>query len=73
MFIQGCKLDWSNTDSNTYLRHIPALQTDYIPFTKPVTIFTGENGTGKSTLLEAMDCQWIQPRRWHQELCLFHL
>lgn len=54
MFIQGCKLDWSTTDSNTYLRHIPALQTDYIPFTKPVTIFTGENGTGKSTLLEAM-------------------
>lgn len=46
MFIQGCKPDWSNTDSDTYLR--------YIPFTKPFIIFTIENSTGKSTLPEAM-------------------
>lgn len=54
MFIQGCKSDWSNTDSDTYLRYIPALHTDYIPFTKPFLIFTIENSTGKSTLPEAM-------------------
>ena len=29
-------------------------QTDTIPFTSPVTCFTGENGTGKSTLLRAI-------------------
>jgi predicted ATPase len=29
-------------------------QSQSIPFTSPVTIFVGENGTGKSTLLEAL-------------------
>ena len=29
-------------------------KTDAIPFTAPVTFFVGENGTGKSTLLEAI-------------------
>jgi predicted ATPase len=29
-------------------------QTKYLPFDSPVTLFVGENGTGKSTLLEAM-------------------
>ena len=29
-------------------------QTRHIPFTTPVSIFVGENGTGKSTLLEAL-------------------
>jgi predicted ATPase len=29
-------------------------QPQYIPFTTPVTLFVGENGTGKSTLLEAL-------------------
>jgi len=29
-------------------------QTTYLPFDTPVTMFVGENGTGKSTLLEAL-------------------
>ncbi len=29
-------------------------QTETIGFTRPVTVFAGENGTGKSTLLEAL-------------------
>ncbi|HSL62087.1 MAG TPA: AAA family ATPase [Desulfotignum sp.] len=29
-------------------------QTGSLPFTRPVTVFAGENGTGKSTLLEAI-------------------
>jgi len=29
-------------------------QTPYLPFDTPVTMFIGENGTGKSTLLEAL-------------------
>lgn len=29
-------------------------QTDHLMFDRPVTLFTGENGTGKSTLLKAL-------------------
>lgn len=29
-------------------------QTKYLSFDTPITLFVGENGTGKSTLLEAL-------------------
>lgn len=41
-----------------YLQEIPAIQhlahTGSLPLSSPVTFFVGENGTGKSTLLEAI-------------------
>ena len=38
-----------------YLAALPCLQTlASLPFTRPVTYFVGENGTGKSTLLEGL-------------------
>ena len=41
-----------------YLNEIPAVQQllrdGTMDFLKPVTIFVGENGTGKSTILEAI-------------------
>jgi len=38
-----------------YPFHLPAFhQTEELCFETPVTLFTGENGTGKSTLLEAV-------------------
>lgn len=43
---------------NSYLSDLPAVrylqQNDALRFTAPVTFFVGENGTGKSTLLEAI-------------------
>ena len=46
-----------NTDS--YLCDLPVIQylsrQKHLPFSSPVTFFVGENGTGKSTLLEAIE------------------
>lgn len=43
---------------NTYLSKIPAIKTlisgEIIKFEKSVTFFVGENGTGKSTILESL-------------------
>ncbi len=47
-----------NIDTNSYLYHLPIVQylreDKTICFEKDVTFFVGENGTGKSTLLEAI-------------------
>ena len=45
-------------DRNSYLQVLPAVQylrkVSTLNFSSPVTFFVGENGTGKSTLLEAI-------------------
>ena len=54
-FIQQVTIDWSKISPYSYLRKIPALQfEESIKFNKNITFFVGENGTGKSTLLEAI-------------------
>lgn len=54
-FIQGLQIDWSRIAEESYLRDIPALRNlTELSFTHPVTCLVGENGTGKSTLLEAI-------------------
>ncbi len=44
--------------SDSYLSHLPLIKhlsaMEQLQFSKPVTFFVGENGTGKSTLLEAI-------------------
>lgn len=37
---------------------VDRLRTDGIAFDRPVTVIVGENGTGKSTLLEAVAAAW---------------
>lgn len=54
-FIQGVSIEWNKISRDSYLREIPALQFENrIEFKNNITFFVGENGTGKSTLLEAI-------------------
>ena len=53
--IRSVMIDWNKIDTDSYLRHIPAISsTERVDFTHSVTFFVGENGSGKSTLLEAI-------------------
>lgn len=54
-FIQGIQIFWERIAADSYLKQIPAIQgLQYLEFQKPVTFFVGENGSGKSTMLEAI-------------------
>lgn len=53
-FIREIRISWDAVSEDSYLRQIPALKdTETVSLQKPVTFLAGENGTGKSTLLEA--------------------
>lgn len=54
-YICGLEIDWDAIDQDSYIRRIPALRgLEKLVFDSPITFFVGENGTGKSTLLEAL-------------------
>lgn len=54
-FIKQLYIDWSKIEKNSYLRKISALSgIETLTFKNNITFFAGENGTGKSTLLEAI-------------------
>ena len=53
--MRGIWIDWTRIDSHSYLRRMKAISgLERLEFKKPVTFLVGENGTGKSTLLEAV-------------------
>ena len=55
LYLQGLQIDWRSLPKDSYVHNIPAIKsTSEINFEKGVTFFVGENGTGKSTLLEAI-------------------
>lgn len=54
-FIKGIKIDWNQVSNSSYIRTIPSIKSIHqLDFQKNITIFVGENGTGKSTLLESI-------------------
>ena len=54
-FIRSLAIDWDAVPQDSYVRGILALtRLRELEFSHDVTIFAGENGTGKSTLIEAL-------------------
>lgn len=55
LYIRAIGIDWDAVPPSSYLRDIPALRLSQpLTLSSPVTFLVGENGTGKSTLLEAL-------------------
>ncbi len=55
MYIKKLSIDWSNEEIEPYVRNTEGLKSiDTLTFEKNIVLFAGDNGTGKSTLLEAM-------------------
>ena len=53
--IQGLSINWDKIDKRSYLRGIEAIKgLEQLDFHKNITIFVGENGSGKSTMLEVI-------------------
>lgn len=54
-FIQRVLINWDKIEARSYLRDIEAINgLTKLEFTNPITFFVGENGSGKSTMLEAL-------------------
>lgn len=55
LYINGIRLQKSKVDEDSYVFSLPVIKNlGQLELNKNVTFFVGENGTGKSTLLEAI-------------------
>lgn len=55
IYIRGIKIDWNRIGQGSYVSRIPSIRSvDQLDFSHNITFFVGENGTGKSTLLESI-------------------
>ena len=55
LYIAKARIRWDEIEKDSYIRDIPAIaQISELDFHMPITLLAGENGTGKSTLLEAL-------------------
>ena len=58
-FIQKINIDWNKIDADSYLRNIPTIKNlQSLELSNSVTFCVGENGSGKSTVLEAVAVAW---------------
>src|SRR5918995_5555524 len=53
-YLLGVSLKSECTPSSGYPFHLPLIRTLDLQFTSPVAFFVGENGSGKSTVIEAI-------------------
>ena len=54
-FIRSITIDWDQISPYSYLRGIGSIASiESLEFPSPITFFVGENGSGKSTMLEAI-------------------
>ena len=55
LFIRGIKINWDKVEQYNYVRHIASIRSiETLDLNNSITFFVGENGTGKSTLLESI-------------------
>lgn len=59
LYIKNLKLEYSKIPKDDYIFNLNVVQNiRSLDFKKPVTFFVGENGLGKSTLIEAIATKW---------------
>ena len=59
LYLNAIGVDWDQVTPRSYLRDIPAIAAlTRLELRAPVTFFAGENGNGKSTLIEAIAVAW---------------
>lgn len=54
MFLRSVSFNFEQLDSRSYLSNLPFIDIDSISFSKNIIFLTGDNGVGKSTLIEAL-------------------